>query len=153
MKLNYKNYIRQKLFAQPFFTWMLLLSFFFLAGCSTDGSKDQQKEKVLETKTGLASYYHRSLEGLETASGETFHQKEMVAAHPKFPLGTIVKVVNLENNKEVLVRINDRGPTIENRKEGVIIDLSQAAAKRLGMMKDGRVKVKVEVLEWGDKES
>lgn len=110
------------------------------------------KAPALETTTGLASYYARSLHGRETASGETFDRTEMVAAHPSYPLGTRARVTNRKNGRAVVVRINDRGPTKPSRKEGVIIDLSPAAAARLGMIKDGRSRVKVEVLEWGDDE-
>lgn len=123
-----------------------------------EGPKAQEQERgrardrtgVLETKVGLASYYARSLHGRETASGETFDRREMVAAHPRYPLGTRVRVTNRKNGRAVEVRINDRGPTRPNRKEGVIIDLSPAAAAKLGMLEDGRSRVRVEVLEWGD---
>lgn len=97
------------------------------------------------TETGLASYYHRSLHGRPTASGEIFDRNEMVAAHPRLPFGTRVRVTNLENEREVTVRINDRGPTRKNRREGVVIDLSPAAAKKLDMIEAGRVRVRVDV--------
>ena len=101
---------------------------------------------------GLASYYGRGFEGQETASGEIFRSEKLVAAHPTYPLGTFARVTNLEKPAVVYVRIIDRGPTDENVAEGVIIDLSKGAAKRLGMVKDGRVRVKVEVLQWGNNE-
>jgi len=107
------------------------------------------KADPLETRVGLASYYARSLHGQETASGETFDRNAMVAAHARYPFGTRVRVTNPENGRATEVRINDRGPTRQNRKEGVIIDLSPAAAAKLGMIEDGRSRVKVEVLEWG----
>ena len=109
-----------------------------------------QSNRPLETKTGLASFYGRAFQGEETASGEPFNMNELVAAHPSYPLGTRVRVKNLENNREVEVRVIDRGPTKENQVEGVIIDLSQGAARALEMVRDGRVNVQVEVLEWGD---
>lgn len=105
---------------------------------------------ALETRVGLASYYARSLHGQETASGETFDRNEMVAAHPRYPFGTRVRVTNPRNGRTIEVRINDRGPTMRNRKEGVIIDLSPAAAARLGIIKAGRSRVKVEVMAWGE---
>ena len=114
--------------------------------------KASGKKGVLETAFGLASYYARSLHGRETASGEAFDRNEMVAAHPHYPFGTRVRVTNPDNGRTVEVRINDRGPTTPNREEGVIIDLSPAAAARLGIIEDGRARVKVEVLEWGDDE-
>lgn len=107
---------------------------------------------IKETKTGLASYYGHAFEGEETASGETFHLHEMVAAHPSYPLGTVARVTNLEEGGVVQVRIIDRGPTDVNVAEGVIIDLSKGAAAKLGMLEEGRIRVKVEVLQWGDNE-
>ena len=74
----------------------------------------------------------------------------MVAAHASYPLGTLVRVTNLENHESTEVRITDRGASKKNRREGVIIDVSQAAATRLKMKKDGRVRVRLDVLEWGE---
>ena len=128
---------------------------FFLAfiGCtSADNAPATPPPQVKETKEGLASYYGRAFQGKETASGEIFNMQEMVAAHPAYPLGTVARVTNLEEGGSVTVRIIDRGPTDENVAEGVIIDLSKGAARKLGMVKEGRVRVKVEVLEWGDNE-
>ncbi|MDY6982773.1 MAG: septal ring lytic transglycosylase RlpA family protein, partial [Pseudomonadota bacterium] len=93
---------------------------------------------ILETRMGLASYYHPSLHGLETASGVPYDDNALMAAHPSYPLGSVVRVTNLENGTSVEVDITDRGPTEENVAEGVIIDLSGAAAKSLGMIEDGR---------------
>jgi rare lipoprotein A len=103
-----------------------------------------------QTETGLASFYSRRFEGKETASGETHRNDELVAAHPSHPFGTRVRVTNLENGASVVVRITDRGASRENRREGVIIDVSQQAATRLKMKKDGRVRVRLQVLEWGE---
>jgi rare lipoprotein A len=105
---------------------------------------------VKRTETGLASYYSRRFEGKQTASGERFSNQDLSAAHPSHPLGTKVRVTNLENGTSVIVRINDRGASAQNRRECVIIDLSQAAADRLKMKKEGRVRVRVNVLEWGE---
>ena len=104
---------------------------------------------ALARDTGFASFYGSAFEGKKTASGEIFHSAEMVAAHPKYPLGTKAIVTNLENGDTVHIRINDRGPTKVNRREGVIIDLSKGAAKKIRMVGDGRVKVEVRVTEWG----
>ena len=101
-----------------------------------------------ETQTGLASFYSRRFDGKKTAGGERFSNDELVAAHRTYPLGTRVRVTNLENGESVDVRIVDRGASRANRREGVIIDVSQAAAARLKMKKKGRVKARVEVLEW-----
>ena len=131
---------------------VIVLLFCLLGACrqSTPHKASPPAPLVLERDTGLASYYHPSLEGNLTANGEEFSNSEMVAAHPTYPFGTVVRVINMEDTTSVEVRINDHGPTRINRKEGVIIDLSQAAAKKLRMMKDGRVKVRLEVLQWGN---
>lgn len=95
---------------------------------------------------GIASYYGDEFDGRVTASGEIFDKDELTAAHKTLPFDTIVKVTNLNNKREVIVRINDRGPY----KEGRIIDLSEAAAERLRMIEHGMVKVRIEVIELGD---
>ncbi len=91
------------------------------------------------TKTGLASYYADYYEGRTTANGEIFRQSKKTAAHKTIPFGTKVVVTNLENNKSVVVRINDRGPFVNGR----IIDLTKNAAKRIGMLNDGVANVKI----------
>lgn len=91
---------------------------------------------------GLAAYYSNRLNGRKTASGEVFDQGKLTAAHQTLAYGTKVKVTNTKNNRSVVVRINDRGPT----QAGRVIDLSQAAASKLGMMKSGLVPVKLEVV-------
>jgi len=91
----------------------------------------------------MASYYSNALEGNPTASGEAYDSKNYTAAHKSLPYGTIVNVMNLDNGKEVRVKINDRGPFSQNR----IIDLSYAAAKTLEMTRKGLVKVRIVVIE------
>jgi rare lipoprotein A len=98
---------------------------------------------------GLASYYGQAFHGKTTASGVPFDMDAMVAAHPAYPFGTVVRVTNLANGRSVQVRIVDRGPASGPRKDGVIIDLSQAAAAALGFVQDGRTRVRVEVLRLG----
>jgi rare lipoprotein A len=134
---------------------LLALACYAFIGCHSGTSPSiaaKDTTAVKDTQTGLASYYGRAFEGEKTANGETFHRWEMVAAHPYYPLGTVAQVTNLEKGGTVIVRIIDRGPTEENVAEGVIIDLSRGAAEKLGMVKEGRVKVKVEVLQWGANE-
>lgn len=96
--------------------------------------------------TYLADFFH----GRESASGEIFDQGKMVAAHRSLPFGSRVRVTNLKNGRSVSVRIVDRGPYGRNYREGTIIDLSQAAARKLRMMRDGQVHVRVVVLSIGD---
>jgi rare lipoprotein A len=93
-------------------------------------------------ETGEASYYGAKYQGRATANGEKFDMNQLTAAHPKYPFGTKVKVTNLSNNRSVIVRINDRGPSVKGR----IIDLSLAAAEELQMVKSGVAKVKLEVV-------
>jgi rare lipoprotein A len=90
----------------------------------------------------LASFYHHSLHGLKTASGESYDQYAMTAAHPTLPMGTAVRVTNRRNQRSVIVRINDRGPNFGSR----ILDLSRAAAAELGMLRRGIAPIKLEVL-------
>ena len=93
-------------------------------------------------QVGLASWYGKERQGKETASGELFDMNGLTAAHRTLPLGSQVRVTNLANLKSTLVRINDRGPGISNR----IIDLSWAAAKRLGYVGEGLTMVEIEVV-------
>jgi rare lipoprotein A len=91
-------------------------------------------------QTGVASWYGPGFHGKRTASGERFDQTELTAAHRQLPLGAEVTVTNLENGRSVVVAINDRGPYVGGR----VIDLSQAAAGRLGIVEDGLARVRIE---------
>jgi rare lipoprotein A len=99
--------------------------------------------KMSTVHVGDASWYGPGFGGKTTASGEVFDETKMTAAHKTLPLGTKAKVTNLKDGKSVQVEINDRGPYAQGR----IIDLSQAAAKALGIIDRGVVKVRVESLE------
>lgn len=106
------------------------------------GKRYYPKEDLNYSETGIASWYGPNFHAKQTANGERYNQYAMTAAHRTLPLPTVVKVTNLENGRSVIVRINDRGPFAKNR----IIDLSYGAAKKLGMIKQGTAKVKVEKL-------
>ena len=93
-------------------------------------------------QTGTASWYGPGFAGRPTASGEIFDPNELTAAHPKLPLGSEVVVVNLENGREARLRINDRGPFVGAR----VIDVSRAAARRLGFYYTGLAEVRVELI-------
>jgi rare lipoprotein A len=97
-------------------------------------------------ETGIASYYAHKFHGRPTASGEIFDMNGVSAAHKSLPLGTVVKVTNLDNGKILNVRINDRGPFVKGR----IIDLSLGAAKLMDLVIAGTAKVRIEVVEWGE---
>ena len=92
-------------------------------------------------REGIASWYGPRHHGRKTASGETFDMNQMTAAHRTLPFGTWVRVRSLTNGNEVRVRINDRGPFTGGR----IIDLSKAAATKLGMITRGEEKVQLAV--------
>jgi rare lipoprotein A len=109
-----------------------------------------QRPGLPRMQTGLATFYGARFQGRETASGEVFDRRDLVAAHRRYPFGTVVRVTNLQNGRQVRVRITDRGPFGSNRAKGAIIDLSTGAARRLDMIEDGVTRVRVEVLEWGD---
>jgi len=97
----------------------------------------EEYEEYLET--GLASWYGPGFYGKKTANGEVYTGKEMTAAHRNLPFGSKVKVTRLDNGKSVIVRINDRGPF----KKGYVIDLSEAAAKEIGMSKNTEVELRI----------
>ena len=91
---------------------------------------------------GLASWYGEFHHGLLTASGETFNMMQLTAAHRTLPLGTRLRVTNLENGRIVRVRVNDRGPYVDGR----ILDLSHGAAQALDMVERGVVPVRLDVI-------
>jgi rare lipoprotein A len=92
------------------------------------------------TQTGLASFYGRAHDGKITASGQTFDMQDFTAAHRTLAFGTLVRVTNLENGQTITVKITDRGPYARGR----IIDVSQAAARALGMQDKGVTRVRIE---------
>lgn len=100
-----------------------------------------QTQEVCVEK-GIASYYANFFEGRRTANGEIFDQEKLTAAHLELPFGSLVKVTNLNNLRTVIVRINDRGPYHKKR----CIDLSSAAARKIGILKKGIVPVLIECL-------
>lgn len=98
--------------------------------------------KVGSLAKGKASWYGESHQGNRTASGEKFDMNDLTAAHRSLPMGSKVKVTSVTSGKSVVVRINDRGPFSKGR----IIDVSEAAAKELGMIKKGVDQVRIEVV-------
>lgn len=149
--------------------WLYLVLFLFVCGCSKapprpptpapvppPGMKSQKPYKIngiwyypLPTaegysEQGLASWYGADFHGKPTSCGEPYNMNAMTAAHKTLPLGTYVKVTNLENGKAAVLRINDRGPFVSGR----IIDLSCRAAQELGSYGKGLAKVKVEAVQY-----
>ncbi len=94
---------------------------------------------------GYASWYGADFHAKKTSNGETYNMHAHTAAHKTFPINTVVKVLNVENGKSTIVRINDRGPFVEGR----IIDLSNAAAEDIDMVKVGTAKVRLEIIGFG----
>jgi len=101
----------------------------------------------LGVQHGLASFYGPGFNGEPTASGRLFDEREMVAAHRSLPLGSVVRVTNLQNNRAVVLTVIDRGPYGRNYRKGTIIDVSRGAARRLGFIRAGLVRVRVDLLQ------
>ena len=100
------------------------------------------REPAAPAETGLASYYHGAFHGRRTASGEAFNRYALTAAHKTLPFGTLVRVINLSNERSVVLRVNDRGPLKKNR----VIDVTPRAARELGFLAQGMTRVKLEVV-------
>lgn len=97
----------------------------------------------ISRETGTASWYGREMQDKATASGELFDMHAFTAAHRLLPLGTVVRITNLENFKSIKVKINDRGPFVRNR----VIEVSYGAAKELGFAAQGTATVKIESID------
>ena len=95
---------------------------------------------------GISSFYAEDFHGKLTANGEIYDMYGLTAAHKTLPLNTVARVTNLENGKSLILRINDRGPYIQGR----MLDCSYGAAKKLDFVQQGKTKVQVDVIEWGD---
>ncbi|MBD3789459.1 MAG: septal ring lytic transglycosylase RlpA family protein [Campylobacterales bacterium] len=136
---------------------------FFAAGCSHTPEVPPQQKKVkgqtpcsayydekqyrlnkkAKVEIGNASYYAACMNGRHTSSGELCDLHKFTAAHKTLPFGTMVRVTMLQNGKSVIVKVNDRGSYVRGR----VIDLSTAAARKIGLIRAGVAKVKVERLE------
>ncbi|MCX2740682.1 septal ring lytic transglycosylase RlpA family protein [Pontibacter anaerobius] len=122
------------------FIFSLIIFLFVGISQPTFAQNNSSQPKVLK---GEASWYGSRYHGRKTSSGERYNKNDMTAAHKTLPFGTKVKVTNLENNQWVILRINDRGPFVGDR----IIDVSEAAARKLDFHSQGIGNVKVEVLD------
>ncbi len=119
----------------------LLLSLFFLIHFCCNKSTEKPL-KCIYVETGIASWYGPGLQGKNTASGSKFNMNLLTAAHRKLEFGTLIRVTNLKNNKQVVAEINDRGP-VSKRK---VLDLSKKAAQVIGIIKTGSAEVKIEIV-------
>ena len=113
---------------------VLILSTLLLGGCTTSALS------TIETNATTASWYSQ---GVKTASGAKFNPKSLTAAHKTLPFGTLIKVTNLDNDKTVVVMVNDRGPFIKNRG----LDVSKQAAIELGFLKKGVTRVTYTIIK------
>jgi len=121
--------------------WLVLaLGLLPLLGCAATAPRPS--EPVAGAEVGFASYYAASFEGRPTASGERYERAAMTAAHRTLAFGTRVRVTRLDDGRSVEVRINDRGPFVSGR----IVDLSESAARELGLLREGTARVRVEVI-------
>ena len=130
----------------------LLSSFVLLLAAPAANALELSLDTEVKRERGVASYYASRFDGRRTASGQVFRNSEFLAAHPTLPFGTIVRVTNVVNGSFVDVQIADRG-AFARKSGGFIIDLSQAAAKRLNMLSRGTARVVVEVVEWSGRKS
>jgi rare lipoprotein A len=131
---------------------MKKIFFFMFAGFaisfSSYSQQNEEKQDTVKVKSkkvlyGIASYYADKFNGRPTANGEIYDSKKLTAACNSLPLGTWIRVTNLSNNRSVIVKTNDRLHPRMTR----VVDLSRAAAEKLGYIRKGLTKVKVEVLE------
>ena len=99
--------------------------------------------KPIKVWSGLVSWYGPRFDGRATANGETFDMFSLTAAHPSLPFGSIVRLVNVKNGRSQVVRINDRGPFVDGRE----MDVSFLVATRLGLLRKGVGRVRIELLE------
>jgi rare lipoprotein A len=137
----------------PIVAAALMATAFFLTSARTGTSvqAEQAATSTIKAQTahrqhwfqfGRASWYGHALQGLPTATGEAYDMNAMTCAHRTLPLGSLVRVTNLHNHRSLVLRVNDRGPMIESR----VVDLSYAAAKRLGFSDRGVVRVRLDLI-------
>ncbi|MDN5871243.1 MAG: septal ring lytic transglycosylase RlpA family protein [Nitrococcus sp.] len=142
--------------------WLaVLLCTVVAAGCSLNAAHDSSRARAISNsyvvhgqryyvlhntdgfvQRGIASWYGRKFHGRRTSSGEIYDMYAMTAAHKRLPIPSQVEVINLTNGRRAVVRINDRGPFVDNR----IIDVSYAAAKQLGMLGSGTALVEIRAI-------
>jgi len=126
----------------PFFSAAILFFVHPVFAQNTSNSIKKTGSSKVKIQYGVASFYANKFNGKKTSNGEIFSQQKLTGAHNSLPLGTYVRVTNLKNGKTVIVKINDR---LHHRNKR-IIDLSKSAAQKLGYLKSGLTRVKLEVL-------
>ncbi|MDR3325456.1 MAG: septal ring lytic transglycosylase RlpA family protein [Spirochaetaceae bacterium] len=124
---------------------IVVFSFYLCAAAFAGAQNQPLPERNGFSQEGLASWYGAEFAGRPTASGELFDPELLTAAHLTLPFGTVLTVTNLNNNNQVQVKVNDRGPFVKSR----IIDVSRAAAERLGIVEIGTAQVRLEMAPRG----
>lgn len=141
-----KFFLKYSGFLNLFYFLLLTITFFYcpnsIAQQKTSGNKKISKSDKTDIRYGVASFYADKFNGRKTASGQIFSQDKLTCACNVLPLGTWVKVTNMSNGKSVKLLVNDRLHPRMHR----LVDLSKSAAKKLGFISSGLVKVKLEVL-------
>jgi len=133
-------------FRKPLFPFFMVIIIMLGTFSSVAQSKvNYRNVPQSDTAVGYASFYSNKFIGKKTASGEIFSQDKLTCAHNALPMGTLLKVTNLSNDKSVTVRVNDR----MHQRNPRLVDLSKAAAKKLDFKGLGVIKVRVEVLKRG----
>ncbi len=117
------------------------------ADSSSGSTYSSRKYYVGQVIKGMSSYYGKKFHGRKTSNGDVFDMYKLTAAHRFLPFNTIIEVTNLANNRSVRVRVNDRGPFVGNR----ILDLSYAAARKIGLTGAGVGKVQIRIIRLGEK--
>jgi rare lipoprotein A len=125
-----------------FGTIFVLFFFFTQVSGQTEVASGTPKTPKTKIQYGIASFYSDKFVGRKTASGEIYSQQKLTAAHNSLPMGTYIRITNLRNKKSVVVKVNDR---LHHRNKR-LVDLTKLAAQRLGFVKSGLTRVKVEVL-------
>jgi rare lipoprotein A len=121
-----------------------------VTGCATapesvEPPAPAEPRAEVERQRGTAVYYASRFHGRRTASGVPLDNRAMVAAHPSLPFGCVVTVTNQRNGKAVAVKVIDRGPSPSGQRRGIVIDVSQGAARELGFFRQGSTEVELEI--------
>jgi len=133
-----------RIVSHRFAVCLFLLGSFLASGCAGHRPSLSYAHPASQShvEEGLASWYGPGFHGHKTANGERFNQKAMTCAHRNLPFGSKVKVTNLDNDKSVVVTVNDRGPFVRSR----IVDLSKGAAQEIDLIRTGTAAVRVEIV-------
>ncbi|MCR9050234.1 MAG: septal ring lytic transglycosylase RlpA family protein [Phaeodactylibacter xiamenensis] len=126
--------------------YMIFGLFLLTTGLSAQQYSSRYASSSNNSETGTAVYYADYLHGRITAMGEVYRREEYTAAHKTYPKGTLLKVTRLDNGLSTVVRVNDRGPFVE----GLMIDISKAAAMDIGLLRDGKAQVRIEPVGHSD---